>query len=333
MTAPEQLRRAAVLLEQGQGGEARELLGSVLADLSRPAPVPPAVPGGFREALEQFRDALADVSRRAAPGGFSFWRSALWRLRELAALLSLYPDPRDAGKMLELAGGGDLLPEQSAELLPLAERVAALCPAEPLGLSAEAEAVRVKLLGQLGDLEADAEAGKVWAFHAGVLRRYGPRFRELLEGLPASAYPHGDAARVVRAARSVSNGGGFHAAWPLEEGAARLAALTAPEPPHAPQVVRVPAVRVLLEPDPPLAWEGRAEVRGTWYGGPGWSRDRTPSEAEPLEGLGWEVRQGPGGEVPELLPVRFPLALRRSDLPSWRGWVPASAEGEKVPPA
>ena len=292
--------------------------------VSRRVPPPPA---DFREALEQFRAGLADVSRRAAPGGFSFWHSALWRLRDLSALLSLYPDPRDAAELLELTGpGGKLLPEQSAELLPLAERVAALCPAEPLGLSAEAEAVRRELLELLGELERDAAAGKVWAFHAGCLTRNAPPFRELLEQLPRSAAPHADAARAAEQADRISNGGGFHAAWPLEDGAGKLAELTAPEPPHGEQVARVPAFPCLLEPDPPLAWEARAEVRGVWYGfgslTPERARKVAAGEGDPLSGVA-HVSGGPfRGDAPEPLPVRFPLALRRRDLRNWRGWVP-----------
>ena len=292
----------------------------------------PPLPSSYRDALEGFREGLADVLAALEGKPSRNWRElsdlrTLRGVRTLAALLESAPDPADLGSLLELLTvprNSDPVLDAAPVLLPLASRLADHVPRKALGLTAEAEAVRVRLLEQLGDLERDAEAGKVWKFHAGILARHGPRFRELLETLPASACPHGDAARLADLSRRLSNGGGFHEAWPLEDGAAELAALTAPEPPHAPRAVPVPAFRCLLEPDPPLAWEGRAEVRGTWYGGGQWGRERVPSEADPLAGVAWRVTGGPfPGEVPAAVPVAFPLPLRRSDLPSWRGWVPA----------
>ncbi len=327
MTAPDRLRQAARLLELGQGQEARHLLGDVLADLAHPAPVPAALPGGFREALEQLRQDVRReyAEREAGPVWQGAELRALWKLLERAELLTLAPDPRDAARLVELAAG------QGAGVLALAEQVAAGCPREAVGVNAEAEAVRLDLLGQLRDVQAAAAADRlrVLPLYLRSLQERGPVLRDLLEGLPASACPHGDAARVARVAHPLASG--FRECWPLEDGAARLAALTAPPAPHAPRVVRVPVVRVLIEPDPPLAWEARVQVGGAWYGGAAWSRDGArPSDAEPLEGRAWEVRQAPGREGAELLPVRFPLAVWRAGLPYWRAWVPAPAEGKDV---
>lgn len=301
--------------------------GGSCFSVSRRVPPPPA---DFREALERFREVRAEVLAAELAGRSYDYsrRSALWRLRELSALLSLYPDPADAGKLLELTGpGGKLLPEQSAALLPLAERVAALCPAEPLGLSAEAEAVRVRCLELLGELERDAETGKIWAFYGRKVLKFAPGFRGQLEQLPRSAAPHADAARAAELAGRLTSGGFISEAWELTDTAEKLAELTAPEPPHGEQVAALPAFPCLLEPDPPLAWEARAEVRGVWYGfgslTPERARKVAAGEGDPLSGVAY-VSGGPDrGDAPELLPVRFPLALRRRDLRNWRGWVPA----------
>lgn len=167
-------------------------------------------------------------------------------LRRAAELLELAPDPRD------VSGLGRLARKVAAEFPTLArsrwgeslEALRSLLPAvPPLPLSAEAEAVRAELLEHLGTLEADALAGRlrVLPLYLGSLRRRGPVLRELLSGLPSSAFPHADAARA--AAESHALASGFRECWPLADGAERLASLTAPEPPHAPRVLAVPVWR------------------------------------------------------------------------------------------
>lgn len=292
----------------------------------------------FREALELLRQSVRELlsghrKRRLHTAETLREERTLREAEELAFLLTLTPDPRDAAELLSLLMGesrsGYVSPDVSERLRPLGERVLETCPKERAGLSAEGESVRLRSLELL--FTAEQESERLPFFEKNAFRKYGPQFRELLAFLPSSAAPHADAARLYELGRRL--GPVSRRFWEIEDTAAELASVTAPEPPHAPRVHTVPAFLCLLEPDPPLVWEGRAEVSGIWLGGGYWRPESAaPSDAAPLSGSAWRVTGEPlETEAPELLPVRFPLPLRRRDLPSWRGWVPAPGEAASAP--